>query len=209
MAYEMRGQFLEACDCQVMCPCWLDQEPDEDQCTGMIAWYVERGRIDTVDVSGLAAVSVSYHRGHRHGAKARVALLVDDRASDAQQQALAGAFTGKLGGPLAELAEMTDETGSVQPARISYTTDAAATTVTAGQVLTVTMSPLTGSTGRITTLADAALATLLGTPAEVGRSSAFRLDLPGQSLDLDVQARGANRGRFAYRCPDPAAAASR
>lgn len=208
MAYEMRGQFLEACDCQVMCPCWFDQDPNEDQCTGMVAWYVEHGQIDGVDVSDLATVSVSYHGGHRHGAKALVALLVDDRASAAQQRALTEAFTGRLGGPLAELAEMTDEVSSVRLARISYTSDGATTSVAAGPALTVTMSPLTGSTGRITTVADAALATMLGTPAEVGRSSRFALDLAGEQFDLDVQARSANRGRFAYRSLDQVGTAS-
>lgn len=208
MAYEMRGQFLEACDCQVMCPCWFDQEPNEDQCTGIVAWHVEQGEIDDLDVSDLTVVSVSYHGGHRHHAKALAALLVDDRASDEQERALAAAFTGKLGGPLAELAEMIDEVSSVQRARISFTYDGATTSVTAGQALTVTMSPLTGSTGRVTTVADAALATMLGTPAEVGSSSRFKLDLSGERFDLDVQGRSANRGRFAYRSRDQAGTTS-
>ena len=48
MAYELRGQFLEASDCNVMCPCWFDQDPDENKCTGMVAWYFEQGEIDGV-----------------------------------------------------------------------------------------------------------------------------------------------------------------
>jgi len=100
-------------------------------------------------VSGLTTVSVSYHAGHRHGAKARVALLIDEGASAEQERALADAFTGKLGGPLEELAEMTGEVSSVQRAHMSFTYDEATTEVTAGEALTVTMSPLTGSTGRI------------------------------------------------------------
>jgi hypothetical protein len=88
MAYEMRGQFLEACDCHVMCPCWFEQDPDESECTGMVAWYVEQGQVNGVDISGLSAVSVSHHGGHRHGAKARVALFIDEAADEAQAQAL-------------------------------------------------------------------------------------------------------------------------
>jgi hypothetical protein len=33
MAYQMRGQFLEAYDCHVICPCWFEREPDENECT--------------------------------------------------------------------------------------------------------------------------------------------------------------------------------
>ena len=94
---------------------------------------------------------------------------------------------------------MTGEVSSVQRAHMSFTYDEATTEVTAGEALTVTMSPLTGSTGRITTVADGALATLLGTPVEVGRSSWYKLDLGGEQFDLDVEGRSANRGRFAYR----------
>lgn len=207
MAYELRGQFLEACDCHVMCPCWFDQDPDEDSCTGMVAWYVEQGVIDGVDVSGLAVVSVSHHGGHRRGARARVALFTDERATDEQERALTDCFTGKLGGPLQELAEMTDEVSSAARAAISFRNDGGTTKVTAGKAATAEMQPLVGETGRLITVADGALAVLLGTPAEVGRSSTYRLDLDGEEWDLQLEARSANRGRFAYLSRDQAATA--
>jgi hypothetical protein len=198
MAYEMRGQFLEACDCNVMCPCWFEQDPDENECTGFVAWYVEQGEIDGVDVSSLTAVSVSHHGGHRRGAKARVALFLDERASDEQQRVLTDAFTGKLGGPLEELAEMTDEVATAQRAPISFTSDGRTTKVRVGRAVSTTMTVLTGATERVITVADAALGKVLGTPAEVGRSSTYRLNLGGEEFDRDLEARSANRGRFAY-----------
>jgi hypothetical protein len=47
-------------------------------------------------------------------------------------------------------------------------------------------------------VADAALGKLLGTPAEVGRSSTYRLNLGGEEFDRNLEARSANRGRFTY-----------
>ena len=205
VAYELRGQFLEACDCYVMCPCWFEQDPDENECTGMVAWYVEQGEIDGVDVSGLSVVSVSHHGGHRRGTRARVALFTDERASDEQERVLTDCFTGKLGGPLAELAEMTDEVGAAARAAITFSSDGGTTKVTAGPAVTAAMEPLTGETERIITVADSALAALLGTPAEVGRSSTYRLDVGGEDWDLDLEARSANRGRFTYLSRNPAA----
>jgi hypothetical protein len=205
MAYELRGQFLEACDCHVMCPCWFASDPDESECTGMVAWRIEQGQIDEVDVSGLAAVSVSYHEGNRQGADARVVLYVDERATDEQLRVLAEAFTGRLGGPLAELAELTEEVGSVRRAPISFTADSNATRVSVGQAVAVTMSPIVGANGRVVTVTDGALATMLGGTVEAGRSTRFKLDLGGAGPDVDLKGRGANRGSFAYVVPDQAA----
>ena len=206
VAYELRGQYCEMCDCNVMCPCWFEQDPDENECTGMVAWYVEQGEIDGVDVSGLCVVSVSHHGGHRRGARARVALFIDERATDEQERVLTDCFTGKLGGPLKELAEMTEEVGVAARASISYTgTGDGGTKVSAGQAVTVEMRPLTGETKRIISVADSALSVLLGTPAEVGRSSTYRLDVGGEEWDLDLEGRSANRGRFTYLSRDQAA----
>jgi hypothetical protein len=205
MAYEMRGQFLEACDCYVMCPCWFQRDPDDSECTGMVAWSIDHGQVNGVDVSGLGVVSVSYHGGHRHGAKAQVALYVDERADDEQRQALAEVFTGRLGGPLAELAEMTGQVSLVQRAPINFTSDRGTTKVTVGQAVVVTMSPIVGANDRVMTVTDGALATLLGTPVEVGRSSSYKLDLGSEGFELDLEGRGANRGRFAYVAREQAA----
>src|SRR5918995_1232116 len=63
MTYRMNGRFLEACDCYVPCPCWFDNDPNEDECTGVVAWQIENGEIEGVDVTGLSVISVSQHGG--------------------------------------------------------------------------------------------------------------------------------------------------
>jgi hypothetical protein len=184
-----------------MCPCWFEADPDESECTGMVAWSIEQGQVNGVDVSDRAVVSVSYHAGRRRGAKARVALYVDERASDEQLRSLADAFTGRLGGPLGELAELTGEVSSVQRAPITLTSDTSTTKVSVGEAVAVTMEPIVGSNNKVMTLTDGALATTLGTTVEVGRSSGLRLDLAGEGINLNLEGRGANRGPFAYVGP--------
>lgn len=199
MAYQLRGQFLEACDCHVMCPCWFEEHPEDDECTGLIAWQVEAGTIGDVDVSGLTTVSVSHHGGHRRDGHARVALFVDDQASDEQRDALADAFSGKLGGPLADLAEITQSVDQVEPVPIAFTSDGGSTKLVVGDAAETAMAPVTGATDRIITVADSALATVLGPVAEVGKSSKFKLDVGSMAFNRDTQDRSANRGRFQYR----------
>src|SRR6266511_4706935 len=52
MAYEIEGRLLEACTCNVLCPCWVGQDPDGGTCDGVLCWHVDRGVVDGVDVSG-------------------------------------------------------------------------------------------------------------------------------------------------------------
>lgn len=201
MPYAMQGIFLEACDCKVTCPCWLDEEPDEQGCTGLVAWYVEKGAIGDVDVSNRTVVSLSHHDAHRHTGSTELVLVIDEDASDEQATALHDAFTGQLGGPLEELREITGSEALLRRAAVGYTHDGKTTTLSVGpkgDMGHVEMFPLVGAFGRVTTLADSALARVLATPAEVGKSTRFRISVNRAPLETDVENRSASRGRFAY-----------
>lgn len=204
-AYALRGEFLEVCDCHTICPCWTGGSPDDDECTGVFAWVVEAGTIDGVDVGGQVAVSVSIHSGHRDGSRQRVMLFVRESASEAQAQALAGAFSGSYGGPLGELAGLLGELLDIERVPIDVVFDARRASLTVGRRITAETSSLVGPGGRPTTLADAKLSNVLGSPAEVGVSRRFKVGLPGHGIDLDLRGRSAMRGRFEYR-HDPAPA---
>jgi len=109
MDYAISGSFVEACDCTVMCPCWLDDDPDEGHCTGLLAWSIGDGSdggasIDGVDVRNRTVVSVTTHGGNRRGDSAATVLFVDSGASPEQCHLLAMAFGGELAGPLGDLA---------------------------------------------------------------------------------------------------------
>ncbi len=202
MPYTMQGIFLEACDCAVVCPCWFDEDPHGDECTGLIAWYVEKGWIDGVDVSNLAVVSLSHHAGHRHSGGAEVVLVIGQDEAVEQAAALERAFSGRLGGPLEELSQLSGPTEPIiRRAPIRYAQDGRTTTVAIGdraEMTDVEMYPLVGALGRVTTLADSALARVLGTPTEVGKSARLRISVNRAPLETDLVDRSASRGRFSY-----------
>ena len=50
MAYEIEGRLLEVCTCNVLCPCWVGEDPDYKTCDTTIAWGIEKGSIEGVDV---------------------------------------------------------------------------------------------------------------------------------------------------------------
>ena len=107
----LRGWFIESCDCESLCPCWIDDEPDDNHCTGLFAWVVEDGSLGDVDVSGARIASVSTHNGRRRAPEGgRYSILFVDVGSvedrEAAFPALERAFRSPEGGVLAELAEV-------------------------------------------------------------------------------------------------------
>jgi hypothetical protein len=58
---------------------------------------------------------------------------------------------------------------------------------------------LLGADKKITELGHGRLSVVLGTPAQVGTSASFRVDLGGQGFSIDVTGRAAMRGRFRYQ----------
>src|SRR3954467_11746473 len=56
--YDLEGTLLEVCDCEVLCPCWIGEDPDGGSCSAVNAYRLERGTIRGVDVSGLNFVRV-------------------------------------------------------------------------------------------------------------------------------------------------------
>jgi hypothetical protein len=196
--YEIRGLFYEACDCFTVCPCWLGNSPDGDECTGVFAWEIEAGSIDGVDVEGLRAVSVSQHAGLRDEARQRVMIFVDDRATRVQADAMTAAFSGRLGGPLQELGDLLGELLGVERVPIEIRREGRLTTLTVDRRIRVEGTSREGPSGPMT-LSDGTLSEVLGSPAEVGESGRFRVALSPHGVDLDLRGRSTMSGRFSYQ----------
>jgi hypothetical protein len=78
MAYHLEGQLLEVCDCRVLCPCWIGEDPDNGTCDSVLAYHFDKGTIDGVDVAGRTIAMVSHIPGNVLQGNFRVALYVDE-----------------------------------------------------------------------------------------------------------------------------------
>ncbi|HEX2151789.1 MAG TPA: DUF1326 domain-containing protein, partial [Stellaceae bacterium] len=116
MAYHLEGRLLEVCDCRVLCPCWIGEDPDNGTCDSVLAYRFDKGTIDGLDIGGRTVAIVSHIPGNVLDGNFRVALYLDDGASEAQYEALVDLYSGKLGGPVAELAKLVGEVVSVERA---------------------------------------------------------------------------------------------
>ena len=50
MGYDIEGRLLEVCTCKVLFPCCVGEDPDYTTCDTTIAWGIEAGAIDGVDL---------------------------------------------------------------------------------------------------------------------------------------------------------------
>ena len=100
MAYTLEGRFLEVCDCRTLCPCWVGEDPDNGTCKGTLAWHIDKGAIDGVDVSGLTFAALAHIPGNIMAGNWKIIAYVDEKANKAQEDAILAVWTGKKGGPV-------------------------------------------------------------------------------------------------------------
>jgi hypothetical protein len=191
--YDLEGTLLEACSCEVLCPCWIGEDPDHGTCDSINAYYLERGTISGVDVSGHSCVLVNQIPGNVLTPKSwRVVMFVDDAATAEQRDAIVAAFTGKLGGPLADVAGLYGEIVDVATAPIVHEVGAGRGVLRIGEVVAADMHPYIGADGAtVTTLRDSVFSTVPGSPAYVAKADRQRVDLPQYGMVWSFEGRNA------------------
>lgn len=198
MGYNLKGSLLEVCDCQVLCPCWIGEDPDNGSCKAALAYQFDKGTIDGIDVSGLVLASVGFIPGNVLAGNWRTCIYVDDRATDGQMNALLPVFKGEKGGPIADLAKLIGEVVSVERAKITFDVKEGHGTLTIGNVVHAEMEPYRGPTGEPTKLVESIFSTIPGSPAFVAKASTYRVTQPALDIKLDLKDHNAIQGHFAF-----------
>jgi len=199
LAYELEGRLLEVCDCNILCPCWVGEDPDPGTCDSVEGYHIDRGTVDGVDVSGLTLAVLSHIPGNILNGNHRVVLFVDDRATPQQREGLLKVWTGKLGGPVAEVAQLWGEVVAVEMAPITFTVQGGRGTLRIGQAIEAELAPYQGPTGETTTLTNTPFSTIPGSPAYVAKASKYRVTLPDLGYDIDLQGHNAIQGSFRFQ----------
>ncbi len=176
--YQLEGTLLEVCSCETLCPCWIGEDPDHGTCQSVVAYNLVKGTIRGVDVGGLTLVGVVHIPGNILEGNWRQLVLIDDNATDEQADAMLDAFSGKLGGPLADLAQLVGERVAVERAAISHEIVDGAGTLKVGDKIHCEMHPYKGPDGTTTTLNNSIFSTVPGSPAYVGRADHQKVDVP-------------------------------
>jgi len=198
MAYHLEGRLLEVCNCRVLCPCWIGEDPDFGTCDTIVAWHFDKGTVDGVDVSGSTIAMIAHVPGNILKGNWRAAVYVSDNSTPAQEAALLNVYTGKLGGPVADLAKLVGEVVSVETVPISFEVHGGSGTIKIGSAGYAELEPYKNATGATTTLADTVFSTVPGAPVFVGKAPRYRSKNAKLGIDLDIKGYNALQSTFVF-----------
>lgn len=120
--WSLRGDWFDVCSCDIACPCEFAQPPTNNHCQGVLAYHVREGKYGDARLDDLNVIGVSEFEGNvwSGNAKWAVGLYIDERADEAQREALQMIFSGRAGGFMAKLAGLIGELKGVEFAPIRF-----------------------------------------------------------------------------------------
>jgi hypothetical protein len=119
--WRVSGDWFDVCKCAIPCPCTFAQPPTEGDCDGILAWHIGQGRFGDVELDGLSVVALATFDGNIWaGAKADMAMFVDERADERQREALQAIWSGQAGGWPGDFGEMIGNVRGMEFAQIDF-----------------------------------------------------------------------------------------
>src|SRR5918911_4355842 len=88
-SWNLEGEYFEACNCDLVCPCTFFQDPDEGSCYVTCAWHIQKGVYDNnTNLDNLNVVAMFNSPGNMvKGPKWKAALYLDQGAIQEQKDA--------------------------------------------------------------------------------------------------------------------------
>jgi len=147
--WHVTGDWFDVCSCSVPCPCEFAQPPTNNHCEGVLVWHIREGHYDDVRLDGLNVLALGAFDGNIWaGAKAAMAIFLDERADERQRQALQSIFGGQVGGWPAGFAELIGDLRGIEfaPIRVEVSDDLAYWRAEIPGKVTATAEALSGPT---------------------------------------------------------------
>ena len=106
--WQLRGDYLESCSCDFLCPCDTNvlARPTQGYCVLVLAFHIDQGRYGNLALDGLNFVVAVRTPEEMGKGDWSVGLITDERATPDQEQALTAIVSGQAGGPPAGLAPL-------------------------------------------------------------------------------------------------------
>jgi hypothetical protein len=196
-AWQVQGQYYETCNCDFVCPCVPAQlmvKPTQGSCIFAMAFQIERGRFDDVPLDGLGFIVVGVTPEEMGKGNWSVGVVVDERATTEQRDAITGIASGSAGGPMAALSGLVREFLGVESAPIEFKRNGVAWSVNASNLVRMAAQGATG----LNPAAEPMQLTHTGHPAadtfSLARASISHVAALGVSWD---DTSGRNNGQYA------------
>ncbi len=182
--WRLEGTYFEGCNCNTPCPCIFLQPPSQGFCEAFVGWHIARGHMNSVSLDDLNVSAWLHAPGALTDGNWRLALYVDERANDEQQQAIEKIWGGQAGGQLAIIASLVGELKGVKKAPIEYKEYGKKRMLKVGGVGQLELDELGGENGRTVLITNHPLA------VSPGHATAVNTVGSAEYSDYDVQGWG-------------------
>jgi hypothetical protein len=95
--WRIKGRYYEACNCAHGCPCNFNGFPTHGKCEATVAFAVDEGERDGVDLAGVKVGTAVMWPRAIHDGNGKMAVFID-AASDEQREAIVKIITAEDGG---------------------------------------------------------------------------------------------------------------
>jgi hypothetical protein len=115
--WKISGDYFEACSCDSVCPCptsGLAARPTQGSCDAGLVFHVERGTHGSIKLDGLSFAVLLHTPGAMIAGNWTVGVVVDERATTEQREALAAIGSGQAGGPMGALGPLVGNFSGVE-----------------------------------------------------------------------------------------------
>ena len=197
MTWSLEGTYFESCNCEVACPCLFLSPPTTGDCTALVGWHIEKGSDEGVSLDGLNVALAVNSPGHMATTPWKVAVYVDERASEAQNASLMKIFCGQAGGHPARLASHIGEIVGVRSVPIKFEVSGGTHSLNIPGIGEVEIDAMSGQGGGPITITGHPLCIAPGFPATVAKSKS--LVFADHGMDWNLSEKTAVFSPFAYQ----------
>ncbi|HXV23502.1 MAG TPA: DUF1326 domain-containing protein [Alphaproteobacteria bacterium] len=93
--WSIEAEYVEYCSCDYGCPCESQASPTQGHCTGVVAFKINKGQCDGVNLDGLIVVATFYFPRAIHHGEGHMQPILEARATPEQRDALFYILTGE------------------------------------------------------------------------------------------------------------------
>ena len=91
----IKGRSFGNCNCNYGCPCQFEDLPTHGHCTGFEVLHIDKGHFGDIDLTGQQAALLYAWPGPIHEGNGAMQVIIDDRATPAQRDALRRVLHGE------------------------------------------------------------------------------------------------------------------
>jgi hypothetical protein len=145
--WHIEGQYMETCNCSFVCPCIgsnLTATPTEGDCKAAITMRIDKGQKDAVKLDGLSFIVLLHSPKAMAEGNITVGLIIDERATNEQVEAIGAIASGSAGGPMAALAPLVSRMAGIEKRPIHFEQSGMKYAVTAGELIDQSLEGVPG-----------------------------------------------------------------